>query len=104
MAININNLGNSPQVNKKAEQQTQVRQQATDSSVKAESAKAAQQDSVSLTPQAKQINDLQKKASDASVVDQKRIDRLKQAIASGEYRVDPEKLARSILNFELKLP
>ena len=102
MAININNLNsNANQVNNKTEQQNQLRQQADSS---ATAAKSAQQDSVSLTPQAKQLTDLHKKANDAAAVDDKKIERLKRAIASGEYKVDPEKLARSIINFELKLP
>ena len=89
MAININNLSNSNQV----KQQSQVKQQATQSSVTAEQAKTASKDSVSITPQAKQLGELQKKAKEGPAIDQKKIEELKKAIVSGEYKVDPKKLA-----------
>lgn len=103
MAININNLPNSSQVKQKLEQQVQVKQQATQNSTSNEQVKSAGKDSVSLTPQAQQLNELQKKANNAPAVDQKKIDQLKKAIADGDYKVNPEKLAASIANFEFKL-
>jgi len=103
MAININNLSNNSQVKQKLDQQVQVKQQATQNSASSEQVKSAGKDSVSLTPQAQQLNELQKKANDAPAVDQKKIDQLKKAIADGDYKVNPEKLAASIANFEFKL-
>jgi negative regulator of flagellin synthesis FlgM len=103
MAININNLSNNSQVKQKLDQQVQVKQQATQSAASSEQVKSAGKDSVSLTPQAKQLNELQKKANDGPAVDQKKIDQLKKAIANGEYKVNPEKLAASIASFEFKL-
>ena len=103
MAININNLSNNSQVKQKLDQQVQVKQQATQNSTSSEQTKSAGKDSVSLTPQAQQLNELRKKANDAPAVDQKKIDQLKKAIADGDYRVNPEKLAASIANFEFKL-
>ncbi len=100
MAININNL-NSNQVNQN--KQAQVKQQSAQTASSNIQAKTSGQDSVSITPQAKQLHELQKKAADAPVVDQKKIDELKKAIISGEYKVNPEKLAASIANFEFKL-
>jgi len=103
MAININNLSNNSQVKQKLDQQVQVKQQATQNSNNSEQVKSAGKDSVSLTPQAQQLNELRKKANDAPAVDQKKIDQLKKAIADGDYKVNPEKLAASIANFEFKL-
>jgi negative regulator of flagellin synthesis FlgM len=103
MAININNLPKNSQVKQKLDQQVQVKQQVTQNAVSNEQVKSAGKDSVSLTPQAKQLNELQKKANDAPALDQKKIDQLKKAITNGEYKVDPEKLAASIANFEFKL-
>jgi negative regulator of flagellin synthesis FlgM len=97
MALNINNLNSANQVKQNTEQHTQVKQQAVTDSV---NTKTVHQDSVSLTPQAQKMTELQKKAADAPVVDQKKIDELKTAIASGEYKVNSEKLAASIANFE----
>jgi len=101
MAININNLNSNNQVQKT--QQNQVKQQSAQTSSSNTQVKNAAQDSVSITPQAKQLNELQKKAADAPVVNQKKIDELKKAISAGDYKVDPEKLAASIANFEFKL-
>jgi negative regulator of flagellin synthesis FlgM len=103
MAININNLPNNNQIKQKLEQQVQVKQQATQNSVGSEQVKSTGKDSVSLTPQAQQLNELRKKANEAPAVDQNKMEKLKKAIADGEYKVNPEKLAASIANFEFKL-
>jgi len=88
MAININNLNSNSQVQQN--QQAQVKQELTQSALQSGNnktqVKSASQDSVSITPQAKQLNELQKKA-----------------INDGDYKVDAEKLAASIANFEFKL-
>jgi negative regulator of flagellin synthesis FlgM len=104
MAININNLSSTTQVKQKTEQQVQVKQQSSNVSVNTEQAKKVGQDAVSLTPQAKQLASIQKKANDAPVIDQKKIEQIKKAIASGEYKIDPDKLAENIAGFEFKLP
>ena len=101
MTININNLNNQSQVHQN--KQTQVKQQTAQSASANAQVKQVSHDSVSLTPQAKQLSELQKKANDAPVVDQKKVAELKKAISAGEYKVDPEKLAVSIANFEFDL-
>jgi negative regulator of flagellin synthesis FlgM len=103
MAININNLNNTNQVKQKLEQQVQTKQQVNESTNTSQQAKLATRDSVSITPQAKQLNELQKKAIDSPVVSQKKIAELKSAIASGDYKINPEKLAASIASFEFEL-
>jgi negative regulator of flagellin synthesis FlgM len=101
MAININNLNNQAQVHQN--KQTQVKQDTAQANTARAAVNQPRADSVSITPQAKQLSDLQKKANEAPVVDQKKIAELKQAIASGDYKVDPQKLAASIANFEFDL-
>jgi len=103
MAININNLSNNNQVKQKVDQQLQVKQQVAQNSVAADHAKTAKTDSVSITPQAKQLSELQKKAQDGPAINQKKVEELKKAIAAGDYKIDPEKLAASIAKFEFKL-
>lgn len=98
MTININNLNNNTQVHQN--QQAQVKQNASQA---ANANTSVKQDSVSLTPQAKQLSELQKKSADLPSIDQKKIDELKARIASGDYKVDPQKLAASIANFEFDL-
>lgn len=101
MTININNLNNQAQVQQN--NNTQVKQQAAQSASTSAQVKQVSHDSVSLTPQAKQLSELQKKANDAPVVDQTKVAELKKAIAAGEYKVDPQKLAASLANFEFDL-
>ncbi|MFT6248800.1 MAG: negative regulator of flagellin synthesis FlgM [Cognaticolwellia sp.] len=99
MTININNLSNQSQVHQnKYAQVKRETAQSTSAQVKPSS-----HDSVSLTPQAKQLSGLHKKANDAPVVDQTKVAELKKAIAAGEYKIDPQKLATSIANFEFDL-
>jgi negative regulator of flagellin synthesis FlgM len=99
MTININNLNKQAQVQQN--KQTQVNQQTAQSA--STQVKQVNQDSVSLTPQAKQLSELQKKANDAPIVDQKKVDELKKAITAGEYKIDPQKLAASIASFEFDI-
>ncbi|GGW63608.1 flagellar biosynthesis anti-sigma factor FlgM [Alishewanella tabrizica] len=100
MAININNLQNSTQV--KADQnagQVVQRQQATVQQSAMNQA-AQKQDSVSITPQAQQFSKLQEKATNSSGIDQEKVDKIKQAIADGKYKINVEMLAKRIMQFE----
>ncbi len=101
MAININNLNNNNQVNHN--KQTQAKQQSEQAISQGSQVKSTRQDYVSITPQAQQLNELQKKAADGPAINQKKIDELKKAISSGEYKVHPEKLAANMANLELDL-
>lgn len=101
MAININNLNNSSAVNPKVNQ-NQVKQENAKQSAPSPQTQV-RQDSVSITPQAKQMAELQKKAGNGQEVNEKKVEQLKKAISSGEYKVNPEKLAASIAKFEFDL-
>lgn len=103
MAININNLSNASQVKQNVDLKSSAKKESLSPSVQAEASKMARQDSVSLTPQAQKFNELQKKAADAPAENQKKVAELKKAIMSGEYKINPEKLAESIANFEFDL-
>ncbi|MGJ8692808.1 MAG: flagellar biosynthesis anti-sigma factor FlgM [Thalassotalea sp.] len=102
MAININNLNSNNAVNQKPNE-AQVKQQSAQQNSQLNQTSQVRQDSVSITPQAKQLAELQKKASESPQVNQKKVDQLKKAISSGEYKVNPEKLAASIAKFEFDL-
>ena len=60
-------------------------------------------DSVSITAQAQQIQNVQTKMADLPEIDQKKVDEIKAAIAEGRYKIDPEKLATNIATFENEL-
>ncbi len=105
MAINnVNNgAGNSPLDNAKIQQQNQnqqtVQQQAAN---KAAATATPRQDSVSLTQSAQQLNQVQKRSGETPV-NQEKVDKLKKAIQSGEYKVNPEVLAQKIARLESEI-
>lgn len=103
MAININNLNKNTPIKQATEQQGDIKQKAMQAASNSTQTQKSNVDSVSITPQAKQLSELQKKASDGPVINQKKIEQLQKAIAAGEYKINPEKLAASIANFEFKL-
>ncbi|WP_421133850.1 flagellar biosynthesis anti-sigma factor FlgM [Alteromonas sp. A079] len=104
MAINnINNgLPKNPVDNSKVAQQNQTQQSQQQAASSAQSAQAPRQDSVSLTQSAQQLNQVQKKGSEAPV-NQEKVDRLKKAVQNGEYRVNPEVLANKIAKLESEI-
>ncbi len=58
-------------------------------------------DKVSLTSTAARLKDIERRlATDQPPFDAERVNRMKQAIASGEYRVDSSRVADKMLNFE----
>ena len=103
MAININNLNSNTQVKHTSDQHNDVKQKTAQASTNTEQVKRTHQDSVSLTPQAKELNELQKKVGSEPSISQKKIDQLQKAIAAGDYKINPDRLAASIANFEFDL-
>ena len=92
MAINnINNgLPKNPVDNGKVTQQNQTQQAQQQATAKtATAAPAPRQDSVSLTQSAQQLSQVQKKGTEAPV-NQEKVDRLKKAIQSGDYQINPD--------------
>ena len=56
-----------------------------------------------ITAQAQQLQGAQTKMASLPEVDQKKVAEIKQAIAEGRYKIDPEKLAANIASFEAEL-
>ena len=76
----------------------QDRQQAT---VVADKSQPAQQrDLVTVTSQAERLLELEKKLVDMPAVDSQRVKTLRDAIASGTFRIDPEQIAFKLLRSE----
>lgn len=63
----------------------------------------AQQDAVSLSQQSKAVSKLQKDMAASPAYDSAKVAAIKEAIANGSYRVDPEKLADNMIKFENEL-
>ena len=93
-SLNPHIIQQQPQQNKTAAQQA--------AASTAQAANVPRQDSVSLTQSAQQLNQVQKKSAEAPV-NQEKVDKLKKAIQSGEYKVDPQSLAKKIARLESEI-
>ncbi|CAM3999260.1 MULTISPECIES: flagellar biosynthesis anti-sigma factor FlgM [Shewanella] len=60
-------------------------------------------DSVSITSQAQQLQSAQAKLNDIPEIDIKKVEQIKAAIAEGRYKIDADKLATNIAQFEKEL-
>ncbi|WP_421206424.1 flagellar biosynthesis anti-sigma factor FlgM [Aeromonas enteropelogenes] len=101
MAINnINNLANNRLQNTGNSQGTGSKSVA--SSLDSKST-AVRQDSVSLTNEAQQLQKMQQNLNAASTGNESKVERLKKAVASGEYQVNNEAVARKMFSFETNL-
>lgn len=98
--INTNVNNNAVDANKLAQQPQVAQQQA---SAKPNAAVPVRQDSVSLTQSAQQLSQVQKQRSSEAPVDQEKVDKLKKAIQSGEYKVDAQSLAQKIARLEAQI-
>jgi negative regulator of flagellin synthesis FlgM len=101
---NVNGGGQKPQLdNQKLSQQQQAQSNnATNAGAQKAAAANVRQDSVSLTQSAQQLSQVQRKGVDAPV-NQEKVDKLKKAIQSGEYNVNPESLAKKIATLEAEI-
>jgi len=57
-------------------------------------------DKVSLTSTAARLKELEQRLSDQAPVDTRRVNDMKNAIASGEYQVDADRVADKMIEFE----
>ena len=60
-------------------------------------------DTVQLTDSAKQLRQLEEILANQPVTDTKRVEEIKQAIASGEYEVNAEQIAEKLLQLDKEL-
>ncbi|MBO1254078.1 flagellar biosynthesis anti-sigma factor FlgM [Alteromonas sp. 5E99-2] len=100
--VNNNGLPNQSAVDNARSNAQQAQNQASAQSAARQTAQAPRQDSVSLTQSAQQLSQVQKKGGDAPV-NQEKVDRLKAAVQSGEYQVNPDTLASRIARLESQL-
>lgn len=64
------------------------------------SSSASQSDTVSLTDMASRLHSLEQKLASQPDVDQAHVNRVRDAISRGEYRVDPDRVADKMMDFE----
>ena len=95
----INNINSGVSNAQLATKQQQTEQQGRPAQTQS-TASAPRQDAVSLTPQAQQLNQLQRRAENDSGIDEGKVERIKQALAAGDYSINAERLAARIASFE----
>jgi len=94
MSININNQATQKNIvieQNKAQKQTNVSKEGVDSTDK-------NQDSVQLTAQAKSLNKMQ--SAGEPQVNKQRVETLKAAILNGDYKINTERLAEKMSQYE----
>jgi negative regulator of flagellin synthesis FlgM len=92
----IDNLKNQAQSKTDNVKQQNVQQQ----SQTAVQSQPETKDSVSLTKQAQQLHAIRDKLNNTSSVNQEKVESIRKAIAAGDYKVDPDKLAANLAKFE----
>jgi negative regulator of flagellin synthesis FlgM len=103
MAINIKqvNTGTNNRVSPpSADKSSQTAATSSPSDTATQNVKS---DSVSITSQAQQLQSIQAKLSDIPAIDIKKVEEIKAAIAEGRYKIDADKLASNIEQFENEL-
>lgn len=101
MAINnINNLANNRVQNTGSSQGAGSKPVTTSPENKTATVKL---DSVSLTSEAQQLQKMQQNLSSAATGNESKVERLKKAVASGEYQVNSEAVAKKMFRFEANL-
>lgn len=100
MANEINRLqnGQPPAIRDRAKAGGVGRENATSKGAR-DSAGTAD-DQVSLTPTALLLQGAERRLADQPVVDQQRVEAIRQAIAEGRYQVNPERVAAKLMGWE----
>jgi negative regulator of flagellin synthesis FlgM len=92
------NSGRSQQTNEKQVQTT--RRDTANTTSRTPMGGQSGQDKVSLTDMASRLKSLENKLAEQPDVDQARVDRVRTALARGEYRVNPDRVADKMMDFE----
>lgn len=99
MSIDINGI-TSPKVHGPTDDSKLKQPAEQQAPVQAETGKSTTADTVSLSDNAVQIGKIDNTAVAAPVVDTQRVEQVKQAISEGTYKVDAEKVADKLMQFE----
>ncbi len=104
MVSNVNNGQQQTSVLTNTKQkQLDLQKDNANSAATQSAAPKASTDSVSLTPQARQLKTMQEKAEQSPSFDSNKVAELKKAISEGKYQIDAEKLAKNIAAFEFNV-
>lgn len=98
MAMNISGVGTQPSLTTKNERIQKEEASSSSQSTGVNSKEGLAEDTVQLSSVAQS---LQVKGSESeSTVDMDKVEQIKQAIAAGEYKIDTQKLASSMLSMD----
>lgn len=104
MAIEINNVSTpSTQVAELSGQARTPTQAPAEKTADKSSGQAASADQVSLTPTAQQLRGLEQQIADQPVVDSQKVNAVKEALASGSFEINPDRIAAKMMNLEKAL-
>jgi negative regulator of flagellin synthesis FlgM len=104
MAIEINNVTTTPsQVAETGAQPRPAPQPAADKSTGRSAPQTQSTDQVSLTPTAQQLRGLEQQIANQPVVDTQKVNAVKEALASGSFEVDPNRIAGKMMSLEKAL-
>ena len=107
MALDINSLNAGHAKSLKSHEVTKADTANPSSRSQAQNAAAQQtavpKDSVSLTQQAQTLSQMQRAMASSPSFNQERVASIKKAISDGQYKVNPEKLAQKMHQFEEEL-
>lgn len=97
MAFNINGYGNQPSVTKNDRLQKSDDEQKSSTPITTEKSGTLADDTVKLSGAAQSMQSHQSKINNMPDMDMEKVEQIKQAIAAGQYKVDPEKLATNMV-------
>lgn len=104
MAIEINNVSTTPsQLTEAGAQARPAPQPAADKTADRPATPTPNADQVSLTPTAQQLRGLEQRIAEQPVVDTQKVNSVKEALASGSFEIDPNRIAGKMMSLEKAL-
>lgn len=104
MAIEINNVSNScSQASELSGQHRAATQAPTEKVADKSSGQNPGTDQVSLTPTAQQLRNIEQQIADQPVVDTQKVNAVKDALATGSFDIDTDRIAGKMMSLEKAL-
>jgi len=104
MANNINGLTSTPSSASRSREKTPTAEKPDQAPASARAGVEAESSAkVSLSREAKQLQDIEVGLKNFPAVNQERVNQLRETLREGDYNVDPARLAAKIVQFELDI-
>ena len=102
MSMKINDMANT-QAQKAGNSQNSKETRPSPEAVSQEASRSSESDTVTLTQTAQRLHELEGALANEPVVNSQRVEAIKAAIQSGDYQIDPQRVADKLISFEEKL-